>query len=163
MGKLIKSLPLLMLVSSSIYGIYEGLTQLQTPTFEGIWSIINYYYAKDLVTNSMYGLSIGFHNIFLSLVYGVIGFVSGGVFTTKFLINSWRLWTTGLITFNGIYLKLFIILEALSSTGVVFSTMLLGYYFLIKKKNSLIPLKLLCVFLIILLIGGVVEYYALSV
>ena len=157
-----KTLPLVILVASSVFGIYEGFNNLQSPSFDGIWSIINYYYAKDLVVHSMYGLLIGFHNISLALIYGVLGFISGGVFTTKFLINSWKLWTIGLITFTDIYLKIFIILEALSSTGIVFSVMLLGYSVFIRKKDTKIILKILCFFIIILLIGGVVEYYALS-
>ena len=162
MGKLMKTLPLLILVVSSVYGIYEGLNKSQTPAFDGIWSIINYYYAKDIVVNSMYGLKIGFHNIYLSLIYGVLGFISGGLFTAKFLFSSWMVWTTTLITATNIDLKLFIVLEALSSVGIIFSVMILGYSVLIKNRDYMIPLKLLCVFIIILLIGGVVEYYALT-
>jgi len=161
MGKLTKFIPILVCFLSSIYGIYLGLNKSIGKNFnDGISNIIGLYYAKDQVVNSMHGVTFGLHNIFLSIFYGVLGFMSGGIFVIKFLITSWDLWITGFRSMPDA--RLFIVLESLCSTGSIICIMILGYTIFLKKVSYKRLLILLSVFLILLLVAGGIEYNVLS-
>jgi len=161
MEKFLKLFPPAIITVSILLGIIHGLTiTVNESQSNSLWGMVNYLYMIDRLTeNNGTWLVIVSHNLLWSFICGILGLLSGGVFSTKFLFNWWSMWVITLKTHTSITTWLFVLLESIGMTGIVLSVIFIGFSFFIKRRVLAWQILTLFINITIIIIGAVIEEY----
>lgn len=160
----LKLFPPVIITASILLGIIHGLTiTVNESQSNSLWGMVNYLYMINKLTESNdTWLVIVSHNILWSFICGILGLLSGGVFSTKFLFNWWSMWVLTLKTHTSVTTWLFVLLESIGMTGIVLSVIFIGFSFLIKRRVLFWQILTLFISIMLPIIGAVIEEYDIT-
>jgi len=129
-------IPLIITLIPILMGIISGLrVRPNDEISSGILDILNRMgiFEKPELRNLW--IKIIIHNLSLSLLVGILGLISGGLFTILYLFSWWSLWIET-IKINSVAKCFFVIPESIGITFVVLFSMYIGLNYLVYRKYS---------------------------
>ncbi|AFK87037.1 MULTISPECIES: hypothetical protein [Thermoanaerobacterium] len=152
-------IPLIITLIPILMGIISGLrVRPNDEISSGILDILNRMgiFEKPELRNLW--IKIIIHNLSLSLLVGMLGLISGGIFTILYLFSWWSLWIET-IKINSIAKCFFVIPESIGITVVVLFSMYIGLNYLVYRRYSKYQIALFLTGIALIAIGGVIEQY----
>lgn len=159
----ISVIPMIITSASILLGIFNGLSASSNKELsDGILDILMRIVLFDETDVENSWMKIIVHNMTLSLYVGLLGLISVGMFAAPYLFSWWSLWIE-LIKVHSITKCFFVIPESIGITIVVLSIIFVGLNYIVYRKFKKYQIVLFLIGLALILIGGVIEHYEISV